>query len=142
MILRAGSISPGFDGFEAWHETSRRGPIFMNNPIWITTLLIVGCASGYPPPAEHLASAMAAARAAKESGAANVPRAALQLKLAEEQIAQARQMMQNGANERADYMTLRAYNDAELALALARETDALTRASRAQSMANSGAVSL
>jgi hypothetical protein len=75
---------------------------------------------------------MAAARAAREAGAPNVPRAALQLKLAEEQIAQARQMMNNGSNERADYMTLRAYNDAELALAFARENTALSLAASAQ----------
>jgi hypothetical protein len=48
----------------------------------------------------------------------------LQLKLAEEQVAQAREMIERGDNERADYMTLRAYNDAELALALARQHQA------------------
>lgn len=57
-----------------------------------------------------------------------MPQAALHLKLAEEQIAQARQMMDEGNNLRADYMTLRAYNDAELALALAREQAARQRA--------------
>ncbi len=106
----------------------------------IALVLTAGCAGSYPPPADHLASAMAAARAAREAGAPNVPRAALQLKLAEEQIAQARQMMQSNSNERADYMTLRAYNDAELALALARENSALSRATRAQAM-TSGAAS-
>jgi len=81
---------------------------------------------------------MAAARAARTAGAANVPRAALQLKLAEEQLAQAREMMQNGANERADFMSLRSYNDAELALAIARENDALARAARAQALVTTG----
>ena len=100
----------------------------------IALVFTAGCAGSYPAPADHLASAMAAARAAREAGAPNVPHAALQLKLAEEQIAQARQMMRNESNERADYLTLRAYNDAELALALARENTALSRASRAQAM--------
>ncbi|RYF44704.1 MAG: DUF4398 domain-containing protein, partial [Cytophagaceae bacterium] len=52
------------------------------------------CAS-YPAPSEHLASSMAAVRGAQEVGAAQVPRAALHLKLAEDQIAQAKQFMQD-----------------------------------------------
>jgi hypothetical protein len=39
-------------------------------------------------------------------------------------------MMENGDNLRADYMTLRAYNDAELALAIARENAAQQRAAQ------------
>lgn len=95
-----------------------------------TGSLAAGCAS-YPAPSDHLASAIAAHRGAQEAGASQVPRAALQLKLAEEQIAQARQMMENGENERADFMTLRAYNDAEVALALARADAARKRSEQA-----------
>jgi hypothetical protein len=84
----------------------------------------IGCASS-PPPTDHLASAIAAVRGAEEAGAGQVPKASLQLKLAEEQVAQARAMIKNGQNERADYMTLRAFNDAELALALTREHEAV-----------------
>ena len=94
------------------------------------------CAS-YPPPTDHLASAIAATRGAQEAGAPQVPKAALQLKLADEQIAQARQMMEDGDNERADYMTLRAYNDAELALALTRAELARKRAEAAVATAAS-----
>lgn len=93
--------------------------------------MLPGCAS-HPPPNDHLASAIAAARGAEEAGARQVPRAALQLKLAEEQIATARKMVDNGDNLRADYMTLRAYNDAELALAIAREDAARRRAADMQ----------
>lgn len=89
--------------------------------------MTVSCAS-HPPPTDNLASAIAAVRGAQEAGAGRVPKAALQLKLAEEQVAQARAMMKDGQNERADYMTLRAYNDAELALALAREEQANSHA--------------
>ncbi|HMA97366.1 MAG TPA: DUF4398 domain-containing protein, partial [Polyangiaceae bacterium] len=71
-------------------------------------------------------------RGAEEAGARQVPRAALQLKLAEEQIATAKKMVEDGNNLRADYMTLRAYNDAELALALARENAANERAAQVQ----------
>jgi hypothetical protein len=81
-----------------------------------------------------LASAIAATRGAEEAGASQVPRAALQLKLAKEQIAQSRQMMEDGENERADFMTLRAYNDAELALAMAREDAARRRADQASAL--------
>jgi hypothetical protein len=84
-----------------------------------------------------LASAIAATRGAEEAGAPRVPRAALQLKLANEQIAQSRQMMEDGDNERADFMTLRAYNDAELALAMARENAARQRAEQASALAAS-----
>ncbi|MGC4069064.1 MAG: DUF4398 domain-containing protein [Polyangiaceae bacterium] len=107
----------------------------MNKLYSIFMLLVTGCAGSYPPPSDHLASAVAAARGAQEAGAHQVPRAALQLKLAEEQIAQARRMMEDGDNERADYMTLRAYNDAELALAIAREAAARTQAEQLESAA-------
>jgi hypothetical protein len=89
------------------------------------TSLSLGCAS-HPPPTDHMASAIAAVRGAQVAVAQSgqVPEAALQLKLAEEEVAQAREMIERGDNERADYMTLRAYNDAELALALARQHQA------------------
>jgi hypothetical protein len=81
---------------------------------------LAACASG-PEPAEHLAASMASVRAAETAGAAQVPQAALHLKLAEEQIAQAKEMIKKDDNERADAMTIRAFNDSELALSLARE---------------------
>jgi hypothetical protein len=91
-----------------------------------------GCAS-HQPPTDNLASAIAAVRGAQVaiSDAGRVPKAALQLKLAEEEVAQARQMIERGDNERANYMTLRAYNDAELALALARQHQAQLGAEQA-----------
>ena len=94
--------------------------------VGLAAVVTAGCAS-YPQPTDHLASSMAAVRGAEEAGADNVPKAALHLRLADEQIAQARTMMENGDNERADAMTIRAYNDAELALALAREEAAQRR---------------
>ena len=96
----------------------------------IAVVASIGCAS-YPAPTEHLASSMAAVRAAQETGAANVPKAQLYLKLAEEQTAQAKQLIEDGNNERADYMTLRAYNDATLAMAIARQNAARVQAEQA-----------
>lgn len=84
---------------------------------------LAACAT-QPDPTEHLAASMAAVRGAETAGAAQVPQAALHLKLAEEQIANAKQLMQDGDNGRADAMTVRAFNDAELALALTREAQA------------------
>jgi len=90
----------------------------------------VGCA-GYPAPTDHLASSMAAVRAAQETGAGNVPKAQLYLKLAEEENAQAKGLISDGNNERADYMTLRAYNDATLAMAIAKQNAARAQAAQA-----------
>ncbi|MDB4972605.1 MAG: uncharacterized protein JWN48_946 [Myxococcaceae bacterium] len=80
----------------------------------------LGCAH-QPAPTEQLANSMAAVRGAEEAGALAVPEAALQVKLAQEEIAQAQKLVANGDNGRAQDRALRAGNDAELAVALARE---------------------
>jgi hypothetical protein len=105
----------------------------------IAASLAAGCAS-HPPPTDHLANAIAATRGAKEAGAPHVPQAALQLKLAEEQIAKARALIADGENERADFMALRATNDAELAVAIARDNAARKRAMEAAATATEAEV--
>jgi predicted lipid-binding transport protein (Tim44 family) len=92
----------------------------------ISATLVTACAS-YPRPDENLSNSVAVTRGASEAGAADVPEARLQLKLAEEQIETARALMEEEEYEKADYMTLRAYYDAEVALALAREEAAKRR---------------
>jgi hypothetical protein len=89
-------------------------------------LLAVGCAS-HPAPTEQVASSLAAVRGAQEAGALQVPEAALHVKLAEEQIEQAQALMSNDDNQRAEDLAVRAYQDAELAIALARENAARQR---------------
>lgn len=79
----------------------------------------VGCGSA-PPPTARLASSEAAIRAAREVGAPNDPKAALHLKLAEEQRQKAEGLVKDGKNEEAEGLLMRAEADAELALALAR----------------------
>jgi hypothetical protein len=64
---------------------------------------------------------MAAVKTADSAGASKEPQAALHLKLAKEQIGQAQQMIEEGDFEEADRMTMRANEDAELALGMARE---------------------
>jgi hypothetical protein len=80
---------------------------------------IVACASS-PVPNAKIASSQAAIRAAQEVGSANLPRAALHLKLAEEQLQSAKALIRDNDNSRAEYVLMRAQADAELAIALSR----------------------
>ena len=89
-------------------------------------LLAIGCAS-HPAPTQQVASSLAAVRGAEEAGALQVPEAALHMKLAEEQLEQAQALMPEGDNQRAEDLAVRAYQDAELAIALARENEARQR---------------
>jgi len=77
-----------------------------------------------PPPTQRMADAQAAERSARELGANSVPAAQLSLKLAQEQIAEAKKAMADDENKRADSLLIRAKADAELALAQTRETGA------------------
>jgi hypothetical protein len=81
---------------------------------------LAACAS-FPPPSERLVQAESGVRAAQETGAANEPAAALHLKMANDQIAEARKLIADGQNERADAVLLRAQSDAELSLQLTKE---------------------
>ena len=85
-----------------------------------------------PPPSERLGSAEAAARTAHELGADKDPKAALHLKLAEEQIDQAKTQMADSDNKTADLTLQRATADAELAVMLAKEDSARAEAEAAQ----------
>ena len=84
---------------------------------------LAGCAS-YPAPVQHMADAQASERGAAEVGATANPQAQLHLKMAQEEIARAQQLMHDGDNKRADYVLVRAQADADLALALSREAQA------------------
>jgi len=90
-------------------------------------LALLGCASA-PLPAERLASAEAGIRGATEVGGEAVPQAALHLKMARDQIAQAKSLAQSGDGDRAVLVLARAETDAELALSLARESAARAEA--------------
>lgn len=88
---------------------------------------IVGC-GGAPLPADRLASAEAGIRGAREVGAESVPEAALHLKMARDQVAQAKTLSSEGDADRAAMVLARAEVDAELALAMTRETAARAEA--------------
>ena len=99
-------------------------------PFVAVAVFVVGCGS-YPAPTERVASAEAAIRGAQEVGANNVPQAALSVKLAQEEVQKAKQLMQDGDNRRAELILMRAQADAELSLAQAREAQAKTEAQQA-----------
>jgi hypothetical protein len=84
---------------------------------------MIACGS-YPPPNERMASAEAGIRGAQEVGAPSVPAAALSVKLAQEEVQKAKQLIQDGDNRKAELMIMRAQADADLALAQARESQA------------------
>ena len=90
----------------------------------------LACGS-YPAPTERVASAEAAIRGAQEVGASSVPAAALSVKLAQEEVQKAKQLMQDGDNKRAELILMRAQADAELALSQAREQQAKAEAQQA-----------
>jgi Domain of unknown function (DUF4398) len=96
----------------------------------VCAVLAAGCGS-YPAPTERVSSAEAAIRGAQEVGSGGVPAAALSVKLAQEEVQKAKQLMQDGDNKRAELILMRAQADAELALAQARESQAKVEADKA-----------
>ena len=94
----------------------------------------VGCGGAGLPPASvaSLASAQGAVRAAEEVGAEEVPRAALHLKYAKDQIADAERLLEEEENEDAQVVLTMAEADAEVALELAKQTAAEEEAAQAE----------
>ncbi len=106
--------------------------------VWILALpLVVGCGKSWPEPKQPMAEAEAASRSAREVGADDQPAAKLKVALADEQIAEAKARIAKGDNERATYLLLRARADAELALALAHEQNALNDKQKAVEQSSS-----
>jgi hypothetical protein len=97
-----------------------------------TLATMAGCAS-YPIPVQHMADAEGAARSANDVGAGQNPQATLHLKMANEELAQAKQLVADGDNEKADSVLVRAKADGELALGEARESQAQAAAQQALS---------
>ena len=95
----------------------------------VCAAFVVGCGS-YPAPTERVSSAEAAIRGAQEVGSSSVPASALSVKLAQEEVQKAKQLMQDGDNKRAELILMRAQADAELALAQARESQAKAEAEK------------
>lgn len=98
--------------------------------------LTAACGSSFPTPTDRLASSEAAIRSAKELGAQNDPQAALHVKLADEQVATAKNLMRDGENKRADLVLQRADSDAELAVMMTREKQAKAAADQSRQNLN------
>jgi hypothetical protein len=115
-----------------------RNPMKRSSSLGLLALLLalggaLGSACGsYPPPTERMSTSEAAIRAADEMGAGQVPRAALHLKLAQEQTESARKLIEDGYNERAELTLKRAQSDGELALAIAKEHTTVEKAQQAR----------
>ncbi len=112
------------------------------NWIWISVpvALSVACGASFPPPTQRMADAESAHQSAIELGAANQPAAALHVKLAEEQMAQAKALVADGKNKEANSLLIRSKADSDLAIALAREQGADVSAQTATEKAKSTAI--
>ncbi len=81
-------------------------------------MLVAGCST---PSTLRTEASTSGIRAAEEVGAADVPRAALHLQLAKEELERARSIATSGDKKQAASQLLRAEVDAELAVALSKE---------------------
>ena len=104
---------------------------FMTGSLLFITVA-AGCATSAPIN-QRTESSTAAIRAAEEVGATKVPRASLHLQLAKEEAEHAKELSAAGDKERAASLLLRAEADADLAVALSRES--AEKAEAAQAMA-------
>jgi hypothetical protein len=91
----------------------------------------IGCGAQQST-APSLANAEAAVRAAREVGATQLPRAALHVRYAEEQIHEAERLIDEGELDRATTILDRATADAELAITLAKSSAARREAESAR----------
>lgn len=96
---------------------------FFQLAVAVLAATVVACGS-FPKPEARVSSSEGAIRGAQEAGAPSVPQANLHLKLAQEERTKAMALIQNGDNEKAEYLLMRAEADAELANALSREAAA------------------
>ena len=88
-----------------------------------------GCAST-PIPADKYANAKASVKTSEELGAEQNPQAALHLKLAKEQLAQAKECLKRGDNDAAKMTLERAEADGDAAFNLARAGKAKVEADK------------
>ena len=87
--------------------------------------------------AKELAQAEAGIRAAREVGAEDTPKAALQLKIAQDGVQRAQKLSADGEHERARAALQEAELDAELAVLLAKQEKMEASAAQAKSRADS-----
>lgn len=81
---------------------------------------VVSCGGSPKPPTEEMSKAKAVSRAADEVGAKDAPKAGLYLKMANDQIAEAEELVEKKKMYQARYLLMRAEADAELSIAHAK----------------------
>jgi hypothetical protein len=104
---------------------------FLSGYVAAATGLLVGCGAAAPVPAEQVTQTEAAIRAASEVGAPTVPKAALHLKMANDQLQTAKGLIAEESNDEARLVLDRARVDAELAIALSKESSLRAQAAEA-----------
>jgi hypothetical protein len=92
---------------------------------------IGACGSAAIPASGTLTDTQAAIRGAEEVGARNVPKAALHLKMAQDQLKTAEALLADGEEKEAAVVLARAESDAELAITLAKEANIRVQANEA-----------
>jgi hypothetical protein len=101
----------------------------------LATAWAVSACGGAAIPQAQLTTSEKAISAAEGGGAKGVPKAALHLKQAQDQVAEAKKLIEEEEDmERADWVLRRAQADAELALTMAQEDTAKAEASEAVEM--------
>ena len=103
----------------------------------VSVTCATACGASFPEPVQPMSDAVSAQKSAEAVGVTVSPQAQLHLKLAEEEIGRAKALIASGDNERATYILGRAKGDADLALALARATNAKGEEQRAIDKAGS-----
>ena len=98
-------------------------------------VVLGGCAARHSTPVEPLAHSRASIESAEAIGAAEDPQAAVHLRLAKLQVAEAMDLIEHGDSERAAWVLRRAITDADLASALARENSTRAEAQQAAEQA-------
>jgi Domain of unknown function (DUF4398) len=96
----------------------------------VLPMLVAACGSSFPIPNDQFAAAQKDVGRAQEGGAQNVPDAKLHLQLAQENLQKAKEQMDKD-NKRAASLIGRASAEAELALTLAKESQARAEATEA-----------
>lgn len=93
---------------------------------------LVACGGSYPEPKEAATATEAAVRSASEVGAEKDPTATLHLKYAKDQSEEAKKLIADGDNHRAEMVLGRAKADAELALMLAKAHNEKVQAEKSE----------
>ena len=101
----------------------------------MATAWVASACGGAAIPQSRLMASEKAVSAAEGGGATRVPKAALHLKQAQDQVAQAKKLIEEEEDmERAEWLLRRAEADAELALTMAQEDAAKAEAAEAVEM--------